>query len=76
MVSMDGSKAERDAKIYAQRKEGLSLRAIAREFQLSVETVREVARRAERKARGRAYAAQRRGEASVQFLLLDKPLKV
>jgi hypothetical protein len=44
-------RAERDAKIYARRIEGFTLRAIASEFKLSVERVREIAKRMERKAK-------------------------
>jgi DNA-binding NarL/FixJ family response regulator len=44
-------KASRNAEIYARRCSGLTLTAIAREFQLSSETVREIARRMERKAK-------------------------
>jgi ribosomal protein S14 len=44
-------KASRNAEIYARRCSGLTLTAIAREFQLSRETVREIARRMERKAK-------------------------
>jgi lambda repressor-like predicted transcriptional regulator len=57
---MQEHKAWRDAEIYARRCSGLTLTAIAREFQLSRETVREIARRMERKARW--CAAQLRGE--------------
>jgi Mor family transcriptional regulator len=46
-------RAERDAKIYARRIEGFTLRAIASEFKLSVERVREIAKRMERKAKWR-----------------------
>jgi Mor family transcriptional regulator len=54
---MDGDgKAERNAKIYARRIEGFTLRAIAREFKLSVERVREIAKHMERKAKWRARA--------------------
>jgi DNA-binding CsgD family transcriptional regulator len=53
-------RAWRSAEIYARRGSGLTLTAIAREFQLSRETVREIARRMERKAKWRA--AQLRGE--------------
>jgi Mor family transcriptional regulator len=48
-MDSDG-KAERDAKIYARRIEGFTLKVIAREFKLAVETVRQIARRMERKA--------------------------
>jgi hypothetical protein len=44
-------KAWRNAEIYASRCSGVTLKAIARDFQLSKETVREIARRMERKAR-------------------------
>ena len=54
---MDERNADRNAKIYARRCGGLTLRAISREFQLSVETVREIAKRMERKARWRAAKA-------------------
>jgi DNA-binding CsgD family transcriptional regulator len=57
---MQEHKAWRNAEIYARRCSGLTLTAIAREFQLSRETVREIARRMERKARW--CAAQLRGE--------------
>jgi Mor family transcriptional regulator len=46
--------ADRNAAIYARRWSGRTLTAIAREFQLSRETVREIVRRLERKA---TYAA-------------------
>jgi Mor family transcriptional regulator len=49
-------RAERDAKIYTRRIDGFSLRAIAREFELAVETVREIAKRMERKAKCRERA--------------------
>jgi Mor family transcriptional regulator len=52
------SKAERNAKIHARRNDGLSLRAIGREFRLSTETVREIARRTERKAKWLEYNGQ------------------
>jgi hypothetical protein len=50
------ARAERDAKIYARRIEGFTLRAIAREFNLAVETVRVIIKRMERKAEWRARA--------------------
>ena len=50
------ARAERDAKIYGRRIDGFSLRAIAREFKLSAETVREIAKRMERKAKWREHA--------------------
>jgi transposase len=46
-------RVERDAKIYARRIEGLTLRAIANEFKLTRETVRLITRRMERKANWR-----------------------
>ena len=49
-------RAERDAQIYARRIEGFTLRAIASEFKLSVERVREIAKRMERKAKWRERA--------------------
>ena len=49
-------RAERDAKIYTRRSDGFSLRAIAREFKLAVETVRGIAKRMERKAKCRESA--------------------
>jgi Mor family transcriptional regulator len=49
-------RAERDAKIYARRIEGFTLRAIAREFKLAVETMRVIAKRMERKAKWRERA--------------------
>jgi Mor family transcriptional regulator len=49
-------RAERDAKIYARRIEGFTLRAIAREFNLAVETVRRIAKRMEHKAKWRERA--------------------
>jgi Mor family transcriptional regulator len=58
---MHEHKAWRNAEIYARRCSGLTLKAIAREFQLSKETVREIARRMERKARW--CAAQQSGRA-------------
>jgi lambda repressor-like predicted transcriptional regulator len=57
---MQEHEAWRNAEIYARRCSGLTLTAIAREFQLSRETVREIARRMERKARW--CAAQLPGE--------------
>jgi Mor family transcriptional regulator len=51
-MDSDG-RAERDAKIYARRIEGFTLREIAREFKLSVERVRVIARRMEHKAKWR-----------------------
>jgi Mor family transcriptional regulator len=57
---MNECNADRNAAIYVRRCSGLTLTAIAREFQLSKETVREIARRLERKAR---YAAQFSGGA-------------
>ena len=48
-------RAERDAKIYARRIEGFSLRSIAREFKLAVETVRIIGKRMERKAKWHEY---------------------
>lgn len=51
-MDSDG-KAERNAKIYARRIEGFTLRAIAREFELAVETVRGIAKCMERKAKWR-----------------------
>jgi Mor family transcriptional regulator len=56
-MDSDG-KAERDAKIYARRIEGFTLKAIAREFKLAVETVRQIARRMERKAKWRERAVR------------------
>jgi hypothetical protein len=56
------SRAERDAKIYACRIDGMPLAAIARQFNLATETVREITRRMERKARWLKYIAQLRGE--------------
>jgi Mor family transcriptional regulator len=53
---MDG-KAERDAKIHARRIEGRTLAAIGREFNLSRETIRQIARRMERKAKWRELSA-------------------
>jgi DNA-binding CsgD family transcriptional regulator len=54
-MDSDG-KAERNAKIYARRIEGFTLRAIAREFELAVETVRGIAKRMERKTKWRVLA--------------------
>jgi transposase len=56
------SRAERNAKIYARRIDGMTLAAIAHEFDLAIETIREITKRMERKAKGLKYAAQRRGE--------------
>jgi hypothetical protein len=53
---MDERNADRNAKIYALRCSGLTLAVISREFQLSVETVREIAKRMERKAKWRECA--------------------
>ena len=55
------SRAERDAKIYACRIDGMPLAAIARRFNLASETVREITRRMERKATWLKYTAQLRG---------------
>jgi Mor family transcriptional regulator len=49
-------RAERDAKIHARRIEGFTLRAIASEFKLSVERVREIAKRMEHRAKWRERA--------------------
>jgi hypothetical protein len=54
-MNSDG-RAERDAQIYARRIEGFSLRVIAREFKLAVETVRQIGKRMERKAKWRERA--------------------
>jgi Mor family transcriptional regulator len=51
---MHEDKADRNVKIYARWSGGLTLAAISREFQLSKETVREIARRMERQAKWRA----------------------
>jgi ribosomal protein L44E len=59
-LDMHEHKAWRNVEIYARRCSGLTLKAISSEFRLSKETVREIARRIERKARWRA--AQLRGE--------------
>ena len=56
--TQSGGRAERAAMIYAKRSDGFSLRAIAREFNLSVEAVRETAKRMERKAKWLKYAVQ------------------
>jgi DNA-binding CsgD family transcriptional regulator len=50
---MEERNADRNAEIYARRCGGLTLDAIALEFQLSKETVREIARRMERKVKWR-----------------------
>jgi DNA-binding CsgD family transcriptional regulator len=50
------SRAERDAKIYARRIEGLTCKAIAREFGLSPARVWEIAMHMERKAKWRERA--------------------
>jgi lambda repressor-like predicted transcriptional regulator len=63
---MQEHKAWRNAEIYARRCSGLTLTAIARELQLSRETVREIARRMERKARW--CAAQLRERKQVDTL--------
>lgn len=47
------ARSETDFKIYARRIEGFSFQAIANEFKLSRETVRQIARRMERKAKWR-----------------------
>jgi hypothetical protein len=46
-------RAERDAKIYARRIEGLTLKAIGLEFGLSIARVREIAKDLERQAKWR-----------------------
>jgi hypothetical protein len=51
---MEECNAKRNAAIYARRCSGLALKEIGREFRLTKETVRGIARRLERKAR---YAA-------------------
>jgi predicted transcriptional regulator len=51
---MEHRNAKRNAAIYARRCSGLTLKEIGREFQLTKETVREIARRMERQA---MYAA-------------------
>jgi transposase len=51
---MNERNAERNAAIHACRCSGLTWTAIADEFQLSRETVREIAKRMERKARWQA----------------------
>jgi hypothetical protein len=49
-MGQPASKAERDAKIYARRSDGLALAAIGREFGLSTETVRIVVKQMKLKA--------------------------
>jgi hypothetical protein len=49
-------RAERDAKIYARRVEGLTLKAIGLEFGLCPARVREIAMAMERQAKWRQYA--------------------
>jgi hypothetical protein len=49
------------AEIYARRIQGFSLRAIAREFKVSVARVREIAMDMERKAKWRARAVSHGG---------------
>jgi hypothetical protein len=56
------ARAERDAQIYARRIEGFTLRAMAREFKLAVETVRVITKRMERKAEWRARGQAWRGQ--------------
>ena len=63
------SRAERNARIYARRLDGLTLAAIAHEFNLAIETVRDITRRMERKARWRKCTAQLRG---AQFALATR----
>jgi hypothetical protein len=48
------SKDDRNAAIYARRREGVPFYVIAQEFNLARETVREISRRMERKARWQA----------------------
>jgi hypothetical protein len=55
-------KAERNAKIYARRVDGLTLPAISREFNLARETVREIIRCMQRKAEWREYDAKLRAK--------------
>jgi DNA-binding CsgD family transcriptional regulator len=57
IMDSNGS-AKRDAKIYARRIQGFTLRAIAREFKLAVETVRVITKRMERKAEWCARAVR------------------
>jgi transposase len=54
-------KEERDAQIYARRIEGFSFQAIANEFGLTRETVRQIARRMERKAKWRERGVRHGG---------------
>ena len=49
-MGQPASKAERDARIYARRSDGLTLAAIGREFGLSTETVRIVVKQMKLKA--------------------------
>jgi hypothetical protein len=51
---MNEGNADRNAKIYERRSDGLTLAALSHEFELSKETVREIARRMERKAKWRS----------------------
>ena len=60
-MDFDG-KAERNARIYARRVDGLTLTAISREFNLASETVREIIRCMRRKAEWREYDAKLRAE--------------
>jgi hypothetical protein len=63
MFDMDfNRKAERNAKIYARRVDGLTLPAISREFNLARETVREIIRCMQRKALWREYDAKLRAK--------------
>jgi Mor family transcriptional regulator len=56
--------ADRNAAIYARRCGGNTLTAIAREFLLSRETVREIVRHLERKARYAAASGRALSEAA------------
>jgi hypothetical protein len=62
--TMNERNAERNAAIHARRCGGLTLTVIAREFQLARETVREIVRRLERKARYAAASGRALSEAA------------
>jgi Mor family transcriptional regulator len=69
---MKDRNADRNAAIYVRRCGGRTLTAIAREFLLSRETVREIVRHLERKARYAAASGRALSDASVGGLSAQK----
>jgi Mor family transcriptional regulator len=69
---MNERNADRNAAIYARRCSGRTLTAIAREFLLSRETIREIVRRLERKARYAAASGRALSEAAPVGGLLEQ----